>query len=300
MDNEITRTAAPLDSGAIDNALLCATNKWLQDRLDRATVGRALRARHTFAATGERLVGLTRCGEHLQGDEFQAKKAVSIDYRFLGNAGWDEIAAYDHTGCIWRRDLQKEAGYSARHLRIRWGGARIPDRYRWAEWRGTISILNGTIHGFAGGGFDNPEESVWRAGPTDIGFRTDTYGDADSAVIDVGNLAGCRIRVAGRIDGYSKTGNPLERNPFVHCPDFDWEVSGTELLREGGLRRELGGTELFLAIERVTAAELPREVRGSIDVEPRNGPHGFRPVYFYGRQSDDAKVWTSAMFIAFE
>jgi hypothetical protein len=33
----VTRTAAPLDSAAIDNALLCRTNEWLQDRLDRAT-----------------------------------------------------------------------------------------------------------------------------------------------------------------------------------------------------------------------------------------------------------------------
>jgi hypothetical protein len=272
----------------------------IAERLDRATVGRALRARHTFAATGERLVGLTRSGKHLQGDEFNAKEAVTIDYRFLGNTGWDEIAAYDHTGCIWRRDLQKEAGYSERHVRVRWGGARIPDRYRWAEWRGTIRVLNGTIHAFAGGGFEHPEESVWRAGPTDIGFRTDTYGDADSAVIDIGNLAACRIRLAGRIDGYQKVGNPLEGNPFVHCPTFDWEVTGADLLKAGNLRLELGGTELFLAIERVTDAALPRDVSGSLVVEPRNGPHGFRPVYFHGRQSDDAKVWTSAMFIAFE
>jgi hypothetical protein len=271
----------------------------IADELDRASVGRALRARHTFAATGERLVGLTTCGRHLQGDEFASKGAARIDYRFLGGAGWDEIAAYDHTGCIWRRDLQKESGYSERRIRIRWGGARIPDRYRWAEWRGTISILNGTIHAFSGGGFEHPEESVWRAGPTDLGFRTDTYGDADRAVIDVGNLAACRIRVAGRIDSYSKVGNPLDGNPFVHCPTFDWEVSGAELLRGGTLRRELGGTELFLAIERVTDAELPREVRGSLEIEPQNGPHGFRPVYFHGRQSDDAKVWTSAMFITF-
>jgi hypothetical protein len=271
----------------------------IADTLDRASVGRALRARHTFAATGERLVGLTTCGRHLQGDEFAAKGAARIDYRFLGGAGWDEIAAYDHAGCFWRRDLQKEAGYSERRIRIRWGGARIPDRYRWAEWRGTISILNGTIHAFSGGGFEHPEESVWRAGPTDLGFRTDTYGDADHAVIDVGNLAACRIRVAGRIDSYSKVGNPLDGNPFVHCPTFDWEVSGAELLRGGSLRRELGGTELFLAIERVTDAQLPREVRGSVEIEPRNGPHGFRPVYFHGRQADDAKVWTSAMFITF-
>ena len=66
----------------------------------------------------------------------------------------------------------------------RWGGARIPDRYRWAEWRGTVSIINGTINAFAGGGFEHPEESCWRAGPTDIAFRTDTYGDADSLVVN--------------------------------------------------------------------------------------------------------------------
>jgi hypothetical protein len=245
-------------------------------------------------------VGLTRCGANIQGDEFAANGPLMIDYRFLGSAGWDEIAAYDHTGCIWRRDLHKEAGYSERRVRIRWGGARIPDRYRWAEWRGTISVLNGTIHAFAGGGFEHPEESVWRAGPTDIGFRTDTYGDADSVAIDVGNLPSCHIRLAGRIDGYSRTGNPLERNPFVHCPSFEWEVTGAELLQAGSLRMELGGTELFLAIERVTDAALPRDLSGSLQIEPRNGQHGFRPVYFYGRQADDAKVWTSAMFIEFK
>ena len=271
----------------------------IADRLDRQTVGRALRARHTFAATGERLVGLTRCAKYIQGDEFASKGAVKIDYRFLGNGGWDELAAYDHTGRIWYRNLHEEAGYSARGIRIRWGGARIPDRYRWAEWRGTISITNGTINAFAGGGFEHPEESVWRAGPTEIGFRTDTYGDSDCAVIDVSNLAACKIRVSGRIDSYVKVGNPLEGNPFVHCPTFDWEISGEELLRTGRIRRELGGKELFLAIERVTDADLPRDVAGTLELEPANGPHGFRPVYFYGRQADDAKVWTSAMFIRF-
>ena len=272
----------------------------IADKLDRPSVGRALRARHTFAATGERLVALTRCGQHMQGDEFDTKGAVMIDYRFLGGAGWDEIAAYDHSGCIWRRDLQKETGYSERRVRIRWGGARIRDRYRWAEWRGTVRVTNGTIHAFAGSGFEHPEESVWRAGPTDIGFRTDTYGDSDSVVLDIGNLAACRIRVAGRIDGYSKVGNPLEGNPFVHCPTFEWEVTGAELLQGGSLRTELGGTELFLAIERVADAAPPRDIAGSLHIDPCNGPHGFRPVYFYGRQTDDAKVWTSAMFIEFK
>ena len=83
---------------------------------------------------------------------------------------------------------------------------------------------------FAGGGFEQQEESVWRAGPTDIGFRTDTYGDADGVEIDLGNLARCRLRLAGRIDDYAKVGNPLGGNPFVHCPTFEWEITGEELL----------------------------------------------------------------------
>jgi hypothetical protein len=36
-NNEITRTAAPLDSAAIDNRLLCATNEWLNGKIRDAT-----------------------------------------------------------------------------------------------------------------------------------------------------------------------------------------------------------------------------------------------------------------------
>ena len=71
-------------------------------------------------------------------------------------------------------------------------------------------------------------------------------------------------------------------------------------MEKGTLRKELGGTELFLAVERVSDAEMPRDVSGALQVSPDNSSHGFRPVYFYGRQIDDAKVWTSAMFITFK
>jgi hypothetical protein len=27
-------------------------------------------------------------------------------------------------------------------------------------------------------------------------------------------------------------------------------------------------------------------------VDPHNGPHDFRPIYFQGRQIDNAKAWT--------
>ena len=272
----------------------------LAPALTRKAIGQALRARHTWATTGERTVALAWCGQYIQGDEFRHKGPARIEYRFLGENGWDEIAAYDHTGCIWRRDLQQEAGWSERRIRIRWGGARVKDRYRWAAWKGTITITNGVINSVVGRGFEHLEESCWREGATKIGFRTDTYGDADAVEVDVTDLARCRIRIEGTIDGYVKVGNPLDGNPFAHCPAFEWEVTGAELLEHGRLRKELGGTELFLAVERMSDAEMPRDVSGSFEVAPENGPHGHRPVYLFGRQIDDAKVWTSALFITFE
>jgi len=270
--------------------------------LDRKTVGEALRARHTFATTGERIVGLTTCDKHIQGDEFAHKGSAEIQYRFLGDLGWDEIVAYDHSGIIWRRNLQQEYGFSERKIRVRWGGARIRDRYRWADWKGMITITNGVINSFTGRGFEHGEETCGRYGPTQISFRTDTYGDADAVEIDISNLENCTIKVEGTIDGYVKVGNPLEGNPFVHCPSFAWEISARELLeaRDGVLRKELGGTELFLAIERMSDQAMPRDVTGTVDIDPHNGPHGHRPVYLMGRQIDDAKVWTSAMFINFK
>jgi hypothetical protein len=40
-------------------------------------------------------------------------------------------------------------------------------------------------------------------------------------------------------------------------------------------------------------------VSGTLELTPENGPHGFRPVYFLGRQIDDAKAYTSPLFVTF-
>ena len=271
----------------------------LASALDRESVANALRARHTFATTGERVFGWIHCGEHIMGDEFDHKGPARIAYRFLGDAGWDKIEAYDHEGKFWERNLQEEEGYSERRIRVQWGGARIKDRYRWADWKGRIKISNGVINRFDGYGFEHSEENCFRASPTEIGFRSDTYGDIDSVEIDVSNLEHSKISISGTIDGYVKVGNPLDGNPFVHCPEFSLEVDGAELLDKGVVRKELGGAELFIAVQRLSDAPMPRDVSGEVTLPAKNGPAGFRPVYLLARQRDDAKVWTSAMFIHF-
>jgi len=272
----------------------------LSDSLDRRSVGRALRARHTWATTGEHSAALVRCGKYQQGDEFNHRGPATLDYRLLGRAGWEYVAAFDHNGLLVERNLHQELGYAERLIRVRWGGARIRDRYRWASWRGRIRIINGMIHNFGASGFEHIEEAAWRTGATDIEFSSDTYGDADNIEIDVSNLAHARIVIEGTIDGFVKVGDPLKGNPFVHSPMFHWEISGADLLAQGTARHELGGTELFLAVERLTDKPLPVDLSGSFEVSAQNSSFGFRPVYVFGRQRDDSKVWTSAQFITFD
>ena len=267
--------------------------------LTRKDIARALRERHTFASTGERTFGLTTCGKFMMGDEFEHKGAAQVNYRFLGDAGWDEIVAYDHEGEIWRRNLQQDLGYPERKIRFRWGGARIKDRYRWAAWKGRITITNAVINDFVGLGFEHKEETCWRETATTIGFKSDTYGDVDAIEMDVSHLATANIKIEGTIDGYVKVGDPLKGNPFVHCPTFTWEITGAQLLDAARLKKDLPGLEMFLSMERMSDSAAPREVTGNFEVSPDNGPHGHRPVYLVGRQIDDAKVWTSALFITF-
>jgi hypothetical protein len=272
----------------------------LSETLDRRAVGEALRARRTWATSGEHSAALVRCGKHWQGDAFTHAGPATLDYRLLGRAGWEYVAAFDHSGLIWERNLHEELGYAERLIRVRWGGARIRDRYRWASWHGRIRIINGTINNFGSSGFEHIEEAAWRTGTTDIEFRSDTYGDADSVEIDVSNLANARIVVEGTIDSFVKVGDPLQGNPFAHAPEFRWEISGAALLAQGTARHELGGTELFVAAERLTDKPLPPDLAGSLEIAPQNSSFGFRPVYFFGRQRDDSKIWTSAQFITFE
>jgi hypothetical protein len=271
----------------------------LAPSLTRDDIARALRARHTWATTGERLVGLLSSGEFVQGDEFEARGPIRINYRLLGTAGWDHISVYDHNGIFWDRYLQREAGYGSRRFRFRWGGARIKDRYRAARWSGVLKITNAVIHSIKTYGFEHPEEAAWRRGATEIAFNSETYGDADIIEIDAGGLQDATISIEGTIGEYQKIGDPRAVSSFAHCPKFKWDIAGAELLQKGNVRRDLGGEGLFIALERLTDQTLPHEVSGEVEIDAENGPHGFRPIYVSARQIDDEKLWTSPLFIRF-
>lgn len=281
----------------------------LASKLERGEVARALRARRTFATTGERLVGLvsTVDGLHVQGDEWETAhgKPLQLSYHFLGNKGFSSIEAWDATGLVWKRILWAEAEVEnkAPLLRVSWGGARLYDRYREAVWIGTIELGGGdasvqSLETF--GGFDdNPEDSVMQLSPTKLGFSSRTSGDTDGihAHLQDGKPP-LNLVVTGTLQGYVKIGDSLAGNPHKAQPTYDLRATLDELTRPGGKSTNIaGGAELFVRAEVIPDVTLPVEVKGTASFSAIQGDE--KAIYFVGREWSGHKVITSPVFVTF-
>jgi hypothetical protein len=270
----------------------------IAERFDREGVARALRARRTFATTGERSYASLRLGEHWMGEVLQAPSSAQLDYRLLGDHGWESVILYDGERAVWQRDLHRENGLSASRIRLRLGGARVHERYRGAYWSGTIRVTGAVVRDFHARGLDHPEQTVWRQDANTIAFRTSTCGDTDSIELDLSALAGASIEVDARIDGYVKVGDPLSPQPWVHAPRAHLLVEGASLLAEAQVERHLSGAELRLGLERIGDAALPRTLEGSIALADLDlAPGREHPLFIAARQQDQSRVWTSALFL---
>ncbi|HEY9153822.1 MAG TPA: hypothetical protein VIM69_01755, partial [Opitutaceae bacterium] len=272
----------------------------ISDELTDGAIGRALRARHTWATTGERNVALLAIGEARQGDEICAKagELLALRYGLWGNTGWERVELRDEQGAILhQRDLDAELGYAATRFRVRWGGARIKDRYRWAEWHGRIQISGTPVKSWFARGLEHPEEKVESLAEQSWRVRTDTFGDADVIEFVVGDLAQATIELNFEVDSYNKTGSPIERHRDPRVAPLRETISGAELLKTHHLERSLGGAELFVAVELLTDQALPLKIEEDVALQLSLGANAHKALYLFARERDDAKVWTSPIFV---
>ncbi len=260
----------------------------LSDSLDRASLGTALRARHTWATTGSRAVALAWSSEHqaIQGDCItlapESESRAEISYLFLCDPGWEELSAFDSAGLLWRRDLDAEVGYGSHLIRIRWGGARVKDRYRWVSWRGRAAFSGTALDSVTPWAFHHEENRLWRdpSDPSAFGWSGRTYGDMQGAVVGVRDLDSTVISIAGEFE-----------EPGLGA--FSFEVGGEELVSVGRITRRIGGVDVVVVAELLAEAPLPRRVSGSFEVTAQGGQ---ACVYLRGRQRDGHEVWTSPIF----
>jgi hypothetical protein len=256
--------------------------------LQRDEVGKALRQRRTWATTGERNVALLACDGHWQGDELTRAGSLPVRYRVLGHTGWEYVALKDHRGVVWERDLHRELGYAADRLRVRWGGARVRDRYRWANYELSVRVSGTVTLDWTTRGFEHPEERVRAIADGHFDIKSTTHGDADELELRLRSLREARLTIEVRVSGFD---GRLWSEPRV------FEVPSAALLDAGRVQLDLGGEGLFVAVEQITDEALPLTLEGELVLPLADGPGGVYPLYLFARELGDAKVWTSPLFV---
>jgi len=247
----------------------------LSTALDRKSVGTALRARRTFATTGQRLVGLLFTDDGaLQGDEVSLKAGgrEKVKYALYGESGFSSFEAWDASGCILERNIWAEIGKDRSRwntVQVTWGGATLYERYIEAVWHGEIkipgSIKIASVEPF-GGLLDVPEEVIQQDGDQAVTFNTHTRRDFDGVNLSFSEKAHPTIiTVSGFLGGYVKVGDALAGNPHKAQPQFAIEALWEEGLLPGGKAVVIaGGAELFVKIEVIPDVPLPKRLEGSL------------------------------------
>ncbi|MFF2551259.1 hypothetical protein ACFVUS_09660 [Nocardia sp. NPDC058058] len=250
----------------------------LAPELTRAAVGSTLRARRTWATTGARAVALLRSGEQWMGDERTRTDAeIVVSYALYAEGSWDEMTIFDTEGPLRHRDLHAETGYAPDLIRIRWGGARHRDRYRWASWRGRVLVDGARVRDAQPWAQMHPEEFLTVDGNR-IDWAGATYGGDHGAVLRLDRAPDAVLDIEATIAEDART----ER-----CT-----VAWSDLV-DGPVRREFGGAGLHVTVERLSADPLPGVLTGEFAVQL---PAGDSALYLHARQSDGHDVWTSPLF----
>ncbi|MDP7704733.1 hypothetical protein [Mycobacterium sp. TY815] len=252
----------------------------LAEELTAEHVGRALRARRTWATTGNRAVALLRSGSDWMGDEIlTATGEFTAEYGLYGTTGWEELVLYDTRGPLWRRDLNTETGLSESLVRVSWGGARHRDRYRWATWNGRLRVTGTGIDSVTPWAASHPEQIVDIDGSV-VDWHTTTYGADIGFVMSVGDLATAQFDVETTV---------LEDNHRATM-----SVTGKDLIARSCHERHVGGLNLRLRVERVAdPGALPSTLEDTVTV---NLPREHSAVYLRARQCDGHQAWTSPLF----
>lgn len=215
------------------------------------------------------------------GDEIDCVADELIaEYALYGTAGWEELQAWDPTGLLYRRDLHAETGLSDTLVRIRWGGARHKDRYRWATWTGRLTVDGSSVDAVTPWAATHPEQAIARAG-NDVSWRTQTYGGDIGVIVSLAELADARLQITTAVE-----------EDDLHA---DLSVTGAELIADGDREIAVGGLNLTLRVERIAdPASLPVTVNGKLAIDL---PSTDTAVYLRARQADGHQVWTSPLFV---
>lgn len=263
--------------GALKFGSLGGLTCMLAEELDRASIVAALRERHCYATTGNRLLLDVRLSgqdgaDAMMGDIVSA--AGDIAELRLNVAGTGSLERVDvFNGC----DLVETVSpvpvpRESPRIKIVWSGAEVRGRARRSEWDGSLAVAGNSILDVVPINFWNPDRQIQRMSPTRVEWESITTGGTVGMVLvlEDANAGEVDLRTTQRdltIDVSTITGTPKT-----------WEC---------------GGLEKRIRISRLPE-DAPRTLKRTVSVPLRKGTN---PLYVRVTQEDGHMAWSSPIYV---
>ncbi len=245
----------------------------LARELTREGIWEALRARRTYATTGERIILSVQSEGHHMGEEFTTNRPPSIDVHVAGTQPLHSVQIIRGCTVVYDHPLVLPDSHAKTRIRLAWSGARITGRGRHTNWDGSLGVEGARFAEVTEFAFDNPRQGVTGFSEAKICWHSHTSGDLDGLFIDVDGDGGT----------FTFDTEPLR---------FRFTLDD---LKHGALVRDAGGVQQQVEVSLARCVPGPEEVRLTfIDSEALPG---LNPYYVRVMQEDGEMAWSSPLYI---
>jgi hypothetical protein len=247
--------------------------------LTRHALWDALKARHCYATSGERiLLSFTADGASM-GDEIRVTRLPAFDVVVEGTAPIETIDFYCDDRCVASADPMGDAYTPSRCVRVAWSGASAPGNWQRArmEWDGGLRIDGASITAAHPWAFDTPDEGLRHVDGGRVAWRSITAGDWDGVVLELDHVERALLTFATA---------PMTLQASLH---------------ELGARArtfDADAPQRRVELRRLPATMPPPGWRGTFEhADAAPGPHAY---WIRVRQADGALAWSTPIFVTLE
>jgi hypothetical protein len=249
----------------------------LATELTREGIWEALKARRTYATTGERIYLSIHCETHHMGEEFITSRKPVLDVEVIGTGALYSIEVLRGAELLFSYPFFSANEYLLNRIRIAWSGALSKTHGREADWDGSLRIERGRFRSVSHFAFDNWRHGIKSRSEFAISWRSTTSGDLDGLILDV--------------DGNENTRLVFESKPVT----FAFELNQ---LKEGPIIRNAGGVDQKVEFSLLPAVSGPQRANFSFkDSQPREG---LNPYYLRVVQEDGEMAWSSPLYVYYK
>ena len=246
--------------------------------LTKRDVWDAIRKRHCYASTFDRIYLETSLGSLFMGDEGELNGKEQLQIKAAGNFPIEGFEVYDWDKKVYSADCLKK---QTKRIRIRWSGVVYRGRGKSCKWDGMVYVQDGKIVSAEKYAFDRIDQGIVIKSDKYVKFTSSTSGDYDGLILEVEATAATVIRFS------SKAGSA--------------EASYREIM-EHGISKDMGGLNLRLEME-PAFEEIPEgeyTEHNSVDVEV-DLPHeaGEHAYWVKVLQSNGNAAWSSPIFASY-